>query len=253
MYNTGNWQWDYLTKAFCINWERGVPNWESRLGAYNYIMPINWGNTGGNSGNGDNTSDPVQNGKRYPKLSECLSLFDHSKKQNNNGDDNEPVGPGGVTAGFNAQPCLDYYNKYHGSLYYSMPNRTGVFSGVSADCSSFVTYMLELGYGLQTRELRTTETLHDFLTNLGYKCIEEKASATTTTEYKTGDVIIMGRRGFSSGANGHTAICLASPKIYDCTPNGAQRNGLNVYDSAQAFLSWHFYGNSNPYFYHYTK
>lgn len=254
LHNKTNRDWKWLTWAFCVSWERpGVPLMESRYAAYNKIMPIDWGNGGG--GGGDNIggdTKPVASVKKYPTMKQCMALFDKMHPHNNQPEnpDNQkpnPGGGGGAVGGFDAKPCLDYYNAHHGHLYYSMPGRAGVYSGRSADCSSFVSYMLHLGYHDNNTILYTTETLHDRLKALGYHCVEEGTVRVAHHPFKTGDVIILGRRGSSSGAGGHTGICLESPKIYDCNYTS---NGLKIYASGQAFLNWNYATN---YWYHYTK
>ena len=240
LHNTGNWSWQHLTYTFTLCWERPL-HVVNRTGAYRFIMPINWGAAGGDN-TGNNTK---KNARRYPTMAECMSLFDKARGKNNNGTNH----PGaGAIAGFNPAPCLAYFNRYRGHIYYSMPGRAGVYSGRSADCSSFVSYMLELGYNLKTRALYTTESLHGFLKSLGYHCIEQgPAPGHATKPFKTGDVIILGRQGSSSGAGGHTGICLQAPHIYDCNFTS---NGLKEYASGQAFLNWNYATN---YWYHYSK
>lgn len=252
LHNTPNKDWKWLTWCFCVSWERpGIPLMASRYAAYNKITPIDWGNGGGGGGGniGGNTKPPVA-AKKYPTMKQCMALYDKMHPHNNqpenpNNPKPQPSTPG--VSGFDAKPCLDYFNAHKGHLYYSMPGRAGVYSGRSADCSSFVSYMLHLGYHDNNRLLYTTETLHDRLTALGYHCVEQGAVRVAHHPFKTGDVIILGRRGYSSGAGGHTGICLESPKIYDCNYGS---NGLKIYASGQAFLNWNYATN---YWYHYTK
>lgn len=255
LHNTTNRNWKWLTWAFCVSWERpGIPLMNSRYAAYNKIMPINWGNapSGGDNTNDNTKPKPEANKKKYPTMAQCLSLFDKQKPQNNkpqNPDNQKPNGGGGggTVGGFDNKPCLDYFNRNKGRTYYSMPGRAGVYSGRSADCSSFVSYMLHLGFHDNNTTLYTTESLHGRLTSLGYKCVESGAVRKAHHPFKTGDVIILGKKGGSMGAGGHTGICLESPKIYDCNYTS---NGLKVYASGQAFLDWNYATN---YWYHYTK
>lgn len=250
LHNTKNMNWDALTYWFCWCWERPASpsQAEARKQNYNLIMPINWDGNAPDGGHGND--QPKQNeDKKGFKFNDCRSLFNKNKP---NKEDNKPTdqpSTGGVSQGFNPAPCLDYYNKYHGKLKYSLSSlRSQVFYGTYSDCSSFVSYMLELGYGLQTRELPTTEYLHGFLTRLGYKCVEQGPSpAHMKVEAKTGDVIILGRKGTSSGAGGHTGICLQAPKWFD---SSYSKDGLGEYANGQAFLNWHY---STNYWYHYQK
>ena len=253
LHNTGNRDWKWLTWAFCVSWERpGVPLMQSRYNAYNKVMPIDWGNGGG--GGGDNIggdTKPSTTAKKYPTMKQCMALYDKMHPHNNNTEnpDNQKPNPGGggAVGGFDNQPCLAYFNAHRGHLYYSMPGRAGVYSGRCADCSSFVSYMLHLGYHDNNTTLYTTETLHGRLQQLGYHCIEQGSNKVAHHPFKTGDVIIFGRRGSSLGGAGHTGICLDSPRFFDC--NGSS-NGLKEFPSGQYFLNWH---SATNYWYHYTK
>lgn len=250
LHNTGNKDWRTMTWAFCVSWERpGTPLMASRYAAYDKIMPIDWGNgsTGGtNIGGG---TKPEKQAKKYPTMAECMSLFDKQNPSYNHPEnpDNPKPGGGATVGGFNNKPCLDYVNRYIGRLHYDMGRRAGVYAGTWADCSSFVSYMLQLGYGDGDRQLYTTETLHDRLARLGYHCVEQGPNRVANHPFKTGDVIILGRRGYSSGAGGHTGICLDAPRFCDCNYTS---NGLKWYASGQAFLNWNYATN---YWYHYTK
>lgn len=253
LHNTPNRDWKWLTWCFCVSWERpGIPLMNSRYAAYDKIMPIDWGNGGGGGGGnvGGNTK-PATTARKYPTMKQCMALYDKMHPRNNtpeNPNNQKPnPGGGGAVGGFDPKPCLEYFNAHRGHLYYSMPGRAGVYSGRCADCSSFVSYMLHLGYHDNNTILYTTETLHDRLTALGYHCVEQGSVRVAHYPFKTGDVIILGRRGYSLGAGGHTGICLDAPGFFDCNYTS---NGLNSYASGQAFLNWHYATN---YWYHYTK
>lgn len=255
LHNKTNRDWKWLTWAFCVSWERpGIPLMSSRYAAYNRIMPIDWGNgaAGGDNTGGDSKPKPETAAKKYPTMAQCMSLFDkqnpsYQHPENPNNQKPNPGGGSGTVGGFDPKPCLAYFNRYKGHIYYSMPGRAGVYSGRSADCSSFVSYMLHLGFHDNNTILYTTESLHGRLVSLGYHCIEQGAVRVAHHPFKTGDVIILGRRGSSGGAGGHTGICLDSPKFYDCNYTS---NGLKIYASGQAFLNWNYATN---YWYHYTK
>lgn len=253
LHNTGNWDWQTLTQAFCWCWERPsarYANISARLGAYNLITPINWDGNAPDGGDGNGQPNDNQD-KKGTTFKDCRSLFNKNQpnKTDSQGDATQG-GQGGISQGFNAQPCLDFFNKYQGKIYYSMPNRYAIRSGVAGDCSSFVCHMIELGYNTHNA-LPSTEGMHDYIKGLGYKCIYEGANnghiPDNCKPAKTGDIIIQGRRGFSSGAGGHTGICLQAPNFYDCD---AYFNGLHKYDSEDAFLSWN---SAGTYYYLYRK
>lgn len=253
LHNSTNSDWKRLTYVFCVSWERpGIPHMQSRYDAYNKVMPIDWGNGGGGGGSniGGDTKPPAAT-KKYPTMQQCMALYDKMHPHNNkpeNPDNQKPnPGGGGAVGGFDNKPCLAYFNAHRGHLYYSMPGRAGVYSGRCADCSSFVSYMLHLGYHDNNTTLYTTETLHGRLQQLGYHCCEQGSVKVAHQPFKTGDVIIFGRRGSSLGGAGHTGICLDSPRFFDC--NGSS-NGLKEFPSGQYFLNWH---SATTYWYHYTK
>lgn len=253
LHNTGNWDWKYLTKVFCFSWER--PNalyahLDWRYQAYEINKDINWGNAPAGGDNENEPSKPEWHKKKYPTMRECMSLFDKQHSSNNTTpqpDKPSPIDP--PSSGFDNKSCLEFFNKYKGKLFYTMDlaGRQRVEQGISADCSSFVSFMLQLGYHDNDNFKYSTETLHDRLTRLGYKCVEQGSTLKINQPVKTGDVIIEGRRGYSAGAGGHTGICLDAPTFHDCSYS---KNGLGSYASAQAFLNWHY--NTN-YYYHYSK
>src|SRR5699024_701957 len=80
---------------------------------------------------------------------------------------------------------------------YSMGNRWGARQ---RDCSSFVYDCLSSGGGSKEKYVPSTETLHSYLIKNGFKLIAENKEF----PMKRGQVIIWGRKGFSSGGNGHT-------------------------------------------------
>lgn len=250
LHNTKNMSWDQLTFWFCWCWERpGDPaQAEARKANYSHIMPINWDGNAPDGGHGNDQPKDNDNKKGF-KFADCRSLFNKNKNNKEDNKSTDQPSSGGVSQGFNNKPCLDYFHKNLGHTHYSLSGlRSHVFDGSYADCSSFVSYMLELGYGLSDRTLYTTETLHGFLTGLGYKCVEQSGTpAHAHVPFKTGDVIILGRKGSSSGAGGHTGICLDAPKFFDCNYTS---NGLKEYASGQAFLDWNY---STNYWYHYQK
>lgn len=254
LHNTQNRDWKYLTEAFCWCWERPSAYYAhvaDRIGAYNSIMPINWDGNAPDGGDGnDQPKDNEQ--KKGTKFNDCRSLLNKNKHNNtDNQGDASQGGQGGVSQGFNNQPCLQFFNQYKGRLHYSLSGlRVQVRQGTYGDCSSFVSHMLELGYNVHN-SLPNTEGLHAYLQGLGYKCIYEGANTghipANCQPAKTGDVIIQGRKGSSAGANGHTGICLDAPKFHDCD---YYFDGLHEYDSEDAFLSWNTHGT---YYYLYRK
>ena len=92
------------------------------------------------------------------------------------------------------------YNK--GRLTYSMYGSRNGADG-TADCSGSMTQALYEAGAKPYDYLYSTESLHDYLTNNGFKLIIENASS---WDAKRGDIVIWGKRGFSEGAFGHVGI-----------------------------------------------
>ena len=93
---------------------------------------------------------------------------------------------------------------------YSMGNRWGARQ---RDCSSFVYDCLSSGGGSKEKYVPSTETLHSYLIKNGFKLIAENKEF----PMKRGQVIIWGKRGFSSGENGHTGIALDNQNWLEMT------------------------------------
>ena len=149
----------------------------------------------------------------------------------------------------NIEKALSKAQSLKGKLTYSMyGSRTGADG--SADCSGFVYTCIRAGGGSNYGYVPSTETLHDYLKKNGFKLIAENKGWTM----KRGDVVIWGKRGFSSGSFGHTGICVDGNNWYECTAwaggGNSSRGGviLSNHDSRLAmngYPYWYVYRLSN--------
>lgn len=119
-----------------------------------------------------------------------------------------------------------------------------------SDCSAFVSYFLELALNIKDRTMYSTETLHDFLKRNNYELVYE-GNSTKLPTMQAGDVIIWGKLGTSSGANGHTAVMRSPREALECSTGwpGGYPGGSDVYsrtDSTNPTLdSWYAYDVSH--------
>lgn len=102
----------------------------------------------------------------------------------------------------NLDALVQWFQNRKGKLTYSMfGSRNG--SDGTADCSGAMTEAIYRAGGTKYSYLYSTETLHDYLTANGFKLI-----AQTGQEFNPikGDICILGKRGYSAGAAGHTMV-----------------------------------------------
>lgn len=123
-----------------------------------------------------------------------------------------------------------------GQVSYSMDYRNGPDS---YDCSSSIYYALRSGGASDAGWAVNTEYEHKWLTDNGYELISEN----TPFDAKRGDVFIWGRKGYSSGAGGHTGIFIDSDHIIHCN---YRYDGITVNDHDDI---WVYAGK--PYYYIY--
>lgn len=91
----------------------------------------------------------------------------------------------------------------------------------TADCSGAVYSALRVAGASNAGYVLSTETLHDWLLNNGFKRIATNAS----WEAKRGDVVIFGKKGASAGGAGHVVIFIDHDHIIHCNYNS---NGVTV-------------------------
>lgn len=138
--------------------------------------------------------------------------------------------------GVNIESAIAWMQARKGRVSYSMEYRDGE---VSYDCSSAIYYALRSGGAVTAGWAVNTEYEHDWLIKNGYELISEN----TSWDAKRGDIFIWGRRGYSSGAGGHTGMFVDSDNIIHC--NYAY-DGITVNDHDERWLA-----AGHPYFYVY--
>lgn len=138
--------------------------------------------------------------------------------------------------GINIENAIAWMRARQGNVTYSMDHRDGPYS---YDCSSSVYYALREAGAVSAGWAVNTEYEHDWLIKNGYELISENQP----WDAKRGDIFIWGRRGYSSGAGGHTGMFVDSDNIIHCN---YARNGITVNDHDDIW-----YSAGSPYFYAY--
>lgn len=136
----------------------------------------------------------------------------------------------------NIENAIAWMRARQGNVTYSMDHRDGPYS---YDCSSSVYYALREAGAVSAGWAVNTEYEHDWLIKNGYELISENQP----WDAKRGDIFIWGRRGYSSGAGGHTGMFVDSDNIIHCN---YARNGITVNDHDERWLA-----AGRPYFYVY--
>lgn len=136
----------------------------------------------------------------------------------------------------NIENAIAWMRARQGQVSYSMEDRDGPDS---YDCSSSVYYALRSAGASSAGWAVNTEYEHDWLIKNGYELISENQP----WDAKRGDIFIWGRRGYSSGAGGHTGMFVDSDNIIHCN---YARNGITVNDHDDIW-----YSAGQPYFYAY--
>lgn len=136
------------------------------------------------------------------------------------------------------QAGIDLFNKSKAAhLEYAMDYRRAdiLTDQKHADCSSFVSYFIELAIHESDRTLYNTETLHGFLKNHGY-ILHYEGTNKTLPAMQTGDVIIMGKKGQSAGAAGHTAVMKDADTVMECSSgwSGGYPDGADVFEHGKS-------------------
>lgn len=136
----------------------------------------------------------------------------------------------------NIETAIAWMRARQGQVSYSMDDRNGPDS---YDCSSSVYYALTNAEAASAGWAVNTEYEHDWLKKNGYELISEN----TPWDAQRGDIFIWGRRGYSSGAGGHTGIFVDSDNIIHCN---YRFNGITVNDHDDIWLY-----AGRPYYYVY--
>ncbi|MBF7112586.1 phage tail protein [Pediococcus pentosaceus] len=151
------------------------------------------------------------------------------------------------------QAGVDMFNKAKDAhLEYAMDYRRAdiLTDQKHADCSSFVSFFVELAIHETDRTLYNTETLHGFLKNHGY-ILHYEGTNKTLPAMQTGDVIIMGKKGQSAGAAGHTAVMKDADTVLECSSGwpGGYPDGADVFEHGKSsnptLANWFSYDANN--------
>ena len=112
----------------------------------------------------------------------------------------------------NIETGLAVVQRFVNNCSYSMYGSRYYTDG-TCDCSGSVYRILRESGGFDYGYIPSTETLHDYLTKLGY----EKIAENSDFPMQRGDVIIWGKKGQSAGAGGHTGVALDNQNWIECT------------------------------------
>ncbi|MBX8939195.1 peptidoglycan amidohydrolase family protein [Enterococcus gilvus] len=112
----------------------------------------------------------------------------------------------------NIETGLAVVQRFVNNCSYSMYGSRYYTDG-TCDCSGSVYRILRESGGFDYGYIPSTETLHDYLTKLGY----EKIAENSDFPMQRGDIIIWGQKGYSAGAGGHTGVALDNQNWIECT------------------------------------
>lgn len=138
--------------------------------------------------------------------------------------------------GVNIDEGIAWMQARKGQVTYSMDYRNGPDS---YDCSSSIYYALLSAGAVSAGWAVNTEYEHDWLIKNGYELIAEN----TPWDAQRGDIFIWGRKGYSSGAGGHTGMFIDSDNIIHCN---WPYDGISVNDYDERWLY-----AGRPYYYVY--
>lgn len=136
----------------------------------------------------------------------------------------------------NIETAIAWMRAREGQVSYSMDDRNGPDS---YDCSSSIYYALRDGGASSAGWAVNTEYEHQWLMDNGYTLIAEN----TPWDAQRGDIFIWGRKGYSSGAGGHTGMFVDENNIIHCN---YRYDGITVNDHDDIWLY-----AGRPYYYVY--
>lgn len=185
----------------------------------------------------------------FGKSKQTRSLNEKNFLSTKTDDSNSPL----AKQELDIQAGIDMFNKAKAAhLEYAMDYRRAdiLTNQKHADCSSFVSYFIELAIHETDRTLYNTETLHGFLKNHGY-LLHYEGDSKTLPAMQTGDVIIMGKKGQSAGAAGHTAVMKDADTVLECSTgwSGGYPDGADVFEHGKSsnptLANWFSYDANN--------
>lgn len=112
--------------------------------------------------------------------------------------------------------------KAKGIKYSMYGSRTGTDG--TADCSGAVFASLRQGGAYNPGWVLNTDSMHAWLLNLGFKLIAQNKN----WQMQRGDVVILGLKGSSGGAAGHTFIAYDNKYAIHCAYKSSTNNGMFI-------------------------
>ncbi|MEG0286029.1 MAG: peptidoglycan amidohydrolase family protein [Vagococcus sp.] len=116
----------------------------------------------------------------------------------------------------NLDQSIEWFKSKVGKVTYSMTGKRDGSDG-TGDCSGMVVTALVNGGAKKPSWLVNTEYMHDWLISNGFELIAFNKS----WNMKKGDVIILGLKGQSNGAAGHTFMAVDGTNAIDCAWYGS--------------------------------
>lgn len=256
--NSKGLSWKQLTSEWCLCWERpanAAGQGVARQANYSEVMPIDYGNT--SSAGGVSSGSDDDSGKTgYLTLEECKKIL---AKNDSSKDSDQDAGSGQKIDSEISESKIDaFYQACQdaGTAYLQAQRNRILTDKKFSDCSAFVSRVLEIGYGLKDKTLYNTESLHSFLTSIGFKLYKEGTGDGWKGSYKAGDVWILGLKGTSLGNNGHTMYQRTNNDLWQCSVGWGGSSAVTD-DSTEKVMSWdsaHWQGgNWHWYLYRPTK
>ena len=136
----------------------------------------------------------------------------------------------------NIDKAISWFKSMSGTRYSMSGSRNG--SDGTGDCSGMLVTALYKGGASKPAWLYNTDSMHDWLIANGFELIAFNKS----WNMQKGDVIILGLKGQSTGAAGHTALAIDGTNIIDCAWYGSSSvNAVRVRNENQLPYSMGFY------------
>ncbi len=115
----------------------------------------------------------------------------------------------------NLDKSIQWFKSMSGTTYSMSGSRNG--SDGTGDCSGMVVTALMKGGAPNPGWLLNTDSMHDWLLRIGFELIAFNKS----WNMKKGDVVILGLKGQSGGAAGHTFMAVDGTNAIDCAWYGS--------------------------------
>ena len=146
----------------------------------------------------------------------------------------------------NLDTSIEWFKSKVGKVTYSMTGKRDGSDG-TGDCSGMVVTALVKGGASNPGWLLNTEYMHDWLLSNNFELIAFNKS----WEMKKGDVVILGLKGQSSGAAGHTFMAVNETNAIDCawygstTVNAVRIRNENVQPYSMGFYVYRLKTNNS--------